>query len=404
MGIHAAALGTGVGLNSGGKTSPGQYVALLLATGLSLVACGETNFATNKKAAGAGEPQDVTVPSSSLELNAKCAATTPLIAAATGPGPWPTTLSSELCPTESSSGLHVAILVDTSYSMRDVDPPFEGNCGRLTAGKALLTSLRATIVDQASARLSIIYFAEKAAVVKRDVLLGSADELMTTNLLCAIESEPTGFTSYKAAFDRLPDLEGNGDLTRLAYFISDGVPTTGGDAAPGFLEDVAESKRRLEIHAAAGADAWAKASAGKDGKPWTLNALFLGNKADYSKYDFDADAYLAGLTGSPTRVGLVSAADLANVMVAMPVGVPGIDPGTVKAVLRIGTSERPLEVLGVTRTHPGTNWQVTVKPFDLPGGTEPQGAPRIAITATDGVGRTVESLTDIRVEPAGDSR
>lgn len=376
-----------------GRSSARLCLLLALLSGAAS-GCGNTSFggSGNKAAPAVAPPPDPR--DYPLTTSCKDDVSTTHILTLDGTGPWTATFTGSLCPAPATTGLHVALLIDVSYSMRGIDPQLEGNCGRFAAGKALLQSLRTTATDPTQVHLSIVHFSSAAVVKVQDVLLSAADAVADVQLFCYSELETTGFTNYKAAFDILPTLMLPSDITRVTYLMTDGVPTTGGDAASGFVDDVDESMRRLARHAEASRQAFFAANIAAAEKPWTLNALFLGSRADYSMYAFDPEAFLAALTGETQRVIVVSQASaLAAAIIALPFGVPGVATGSATATLRHAGQETPLTVTSMAPDTSGATWTFNLSPamLDPTPGLEHE----IVVNATDLAGRPLESRVKI---------
>jgi hypothetical protein len=305
------------------------------------------------------------------------------------------TVSGELCPKLTTVGLHVTLLVDTSKSMRVADPQLEGSCQRLVAARKLVDTLRAQATNPAGIHLSVVHFAVATTVAHRDVTLDGADAITNVETFCAGETSDTGFTNYAAAFAALPELMLESDVTRTAYLITDGVPTTGGDAAPGFVADADESKRRLQIHGEAARAALFAANAAADARPWAVNALFFGGKTDFSAYAFDPAAFLASLTGTASRVAVVGdAAGLPDAITTLPFGMPGLELAKASVTVVADGAPAPATLRALVPDPTGGLWRFDLDPLAASSGD----ALTVTVTAPDAAGGTATATVKIAVK------
>lgn len=287
----------------------------------------------------------------------------------------------QFCP-QSKNRLTVLFIVDYSGSMgRHVpenggaelpgnDPQIGGSCGRLRAAQAILSKIRAEKAPTDIVDVAMVPFA--GGVVTNRVIklmdLASFDALVSKDTFCQYVIQDPSFgvdpinpggivgpsglfgigavdssTNYRAAFTAGQTMLQGVYGRKVAYFISDGQPTSGG------IDPVQ-----------AGIDAGRSMRAAVDNL--VLNGLLLGNVGP------EAKAVLDQVTGSAARVRHAENADqLAREIIAFPEA--SIDPQSGRATLTVApypVAELGLRYLSPDPARPGV-WLYETQPFVLLG-------------------------------------
>jgi hypothetical protein len=208
----------------------------------------------------------------------------------------------EICP-QSFGRLTVLFVVDFSGSMEQSDPrSLFLNCGRLAAANAIVKKIEKDMSEKDDIRIGLISFDDTARVDEQIMPLKDFKSNLNTFELCGANQAAT---NYKSAFDQSRAVLNGIDGNKLVYFISDGMPTLGGDG-PQDNND-AGGKHKL-------GGTQAMQALQQNTPNLTVNAVFL-NKGQTGQAEFD---YLSQLTGNASRVRVASsAAQLADKVVEL---------------------------------------------------------------------------------------
>jgi uncharacterized protein YegL len=217
------------------------------------------------------------------------------------------TVSGEICP-RAFGRINVLFSVDFSGSMDENDP--RGlllGCGRLSAAKAIVKRLEKDGSKGDDIRIGVISFDNGAQVVEPLQSLRDFKSNLSTFKFCGSNN---GYTNYRAAFELSQQVLQNAEGNKLLYFISDGLPTIGGNGD-------ADNLDRNGNHGQAGRVAMQNLRAAIP--DLTVNSVFLSPDQN-SQGAFN---YLAELSGGAERLRVARrAADLAKKVVEL--GIPEV--------------------------------------------------------------------------------
>ena len=230
------------------------------------------------------------------------------------------TVEGELCP-QAFGKLSVLFVVDFSGSMADSDPRKAlqlFSCGRADAATRILDQLKKDMRTGDDVEVGFVSFGDDAKV--ESALRPVKGFAANTFNFCG---SANAATNYKRAFEvarqQLVSAAGN----KVVYFISDGLPTLGGNGP-------ADDSDSTGVHKAAGLQAAQDLKAAIPGL--TLNAVFLGSGNGATS---SAQAYLGQITGDPSHVKVAAdASTLADRIVELSVPQITLDPASATADLR----------------------------------------------------------------------
>jgi uncharacterized protein YegL len=294
------------------------------------------------------------------------------------------TVEGELCP-RAFGKLSVLFVVDFSGSMKDSDPRSAlqlFSCGRAAAATRILDQLKKDMRSGDDVEVGFVSFGDDAKVESalRPIKSFSAN---TFNFCGAAN----GATNYKRAFEVAQGEIASAGGDKVVYFISDGLPTLGGNG-PGDENDASG------VHKAAGLQAAQALIAAVPGV--TLNAVFLG---DGSGANASAQAYLGQITGDAARVKVAAdASKLADSIVALSVPKIELNASGVTAELRsAGYPNAPVSLASFVAdpAKPGA-WRFKTAPFSVYEASGTSVDNLLVIGATDQHGTLHEESLTIR--------
>lgn len=323
----------------------------------------------------------------------------------------------QFCPTAHNK-LTVLFVVDYSGSMgRHVeasgqpespgnDPQINASCGRLRAAQAIIAGIKATARAGDSVQIGMVPFA--GGIVTNRILpivdLPAFEAAVSKDTFCqyVVQDPSFGFdpanpggidgqsnllsnilgvgkvdssTNYSAAFTAAETLLTGVYGRKVAYFISDGEPTSGG--ADPVAAGIAAGKS-LRDHV----------------DNLTLNAVLLGNTVP------SARSVLEQVAGSADRVRVADSADeLAKQIALFPEAT--IDASTGKATLTASPYPRAdlgLHYLNPDATNPSI-WVYETQPFVLLGKPGVETLNIVEVTARGADGTTYNAVVKINYKP-----
>lgn len=317
---------------------------------LGVFACNSSEFSgtTPNKGVRAVKPVSELIPAEQTSVAAKCGETDASKVINLDYDDRKVELRGEICPRVTGK-LTVLFVVDFSGSMAVTDPQNGSGptaCGRSSAANAILKELRTSMGPNDDVRVGFVSFGDKAAIESEPLPVAEVSEDVN---FCGFVTQGT---NYKDAFDAatrtLQDVEGN----KIVYFISDGIPSVGGNAP---FDDQDQSG----AHHTAGAEA----AAGLRQLPNVIvNAVFLDavGLGDANRN------YLAQLTGDPERVKIAANAnELADKIVELSTGEPELQQaGLVASLSAPGFPEREVKIVSFTPSGSGA-WTYVTEPIEL---------------------------------------
>ena len=283
-------------------------------------------------------------------------------------------VTGEFCP-QAPANLTVMFLIDFSLSMynkaesRGNDQLVDGSCGRLDAAKAIIErTQRTTKLLKANVQAGLVGFStDIVGTIDLKDINKFENDLVPGNF-CSGKSR----TNYRAAFETAEEMLEDVEGAKVVYFITDGLPSVGGDAPAGLEEE----------HQTAGKDA--AASLRENISNLTLNTVYLGNT--FEDIDVDPESVLEDLTGDASRVKIVATADkLAEEILELESPPVELDTTTVKARFENGIDQPiPVEITSFKPSSRDEVWSFETKPFEPFAADE--GEPELIIEAlgTDG--------------------
>lgn len=289
------------------------------------------------------------------------------------------TLRGEFCPA-ASNDLTVLFVLDASASMgkhyestssalnSGNDPRQGDSCGRLAAVSAVVAKLK---TDSATVNTNVGLITFAGGVVSTVSLQTTEDFIaaMTVDMACnfvsqgervgyhpqnpgAIRAKVSASTNYASALDAATDMVGGVDGRKVIYFVSDGMPTSGG-ANP----------------AAAGVAAGQRLRGLTD---TTVNGLLLGQSGAAAK------SVMTAVVGGASRVRLAgNASELAAEITKFPAA--SVDGDSLSATFNLNGEE---SVLGVSATAAATPtaFGYTTDAIELPGSPDVAGTTDVSLS------------------------
>ena len=324
-----------------------------------------------------------------------------------------TQVRGQFCP-KATNHLTVLFVVDYSGSMgRHIpasgqpenpghDPQINGSCGRLRAAQAIIADINASRSPGDQIDVGMVPFAG-GIVTNKFIQIQSLDSFaaqVSKDSFCQYVVQDPSFgydpqnpggidgpqgilgigqvdasTNYRAAFTAAESLLGRVYGRKVAYFISDGEPTSGGSDP---VQAGIDAGRSMRDHI----------------DNFTLNGLLLGNEGAA------AQDVLVQVTGSADRVRMAdNADDLAKQIMSFTTA--AIDETSGDATLSVApypTAEIGLHYLGQDASHPGI-WQYETQPFVLLGNPGTTTLNIVDVTARGQDGSTYRSTVTIRYTP-----
>lgn len=304
--------------------------------------------------------------------------------------------------TNTGGPLTVLFILDYSGSMNSNDPPIAGGgCGRLSAGQAIVSKLKAAGPNATkNVQLGLLAFGSDAMPVVNPAPLATFESSLTSKSFCSSEG---GATNYEAAMAAAETMLASRAGAKIIYFISDGLPTVAGTGDP----FGASSMGTKEIYQAGRT---AAASLRQRVSDLTFNAIFLGGSSTSSSPSLDPDTvdpnqYLADIAGSPDHVRVVdSAQDLAaEIKTFEDPGVVALDSASALGTLAAPSfTDRSVKLAQLTPAtgRPGV-WQFSTEPFTLfgPDGKVTQNTVTLTIKGADG--KSYKATAVINFTPGG---
>jgi hypothetical protein len=261
-------------------------------------------------------------------------------------------LGGEFCPT-ATNDLTVLFVLDASGSMgkhyeqstnqlsSGNDPRVGDACGRLAAVNAILGQLQAD--TGVVSNVGVVTFAGGVVAARAPQSMTDFAASLDADLACnfvsqgsrvgyhpenpgAVRASVDASTNYASALDAASDMLANVPGRKVIYFVSDGMPTSGGSNP-----------------VAAGVDAGARLRGLTD---VTVNGLLLGQSGAAAK------SVMTSVVGSADRVRLAgSAGELATEITKFPA--PTLDEKTLSASVTLDGDERSLGVSAKGGSTPG---------------------------------------------------
>jgi hypothetical protein len=242
-------------------------------------------------------------------------------------------IEGQFCPLAPAE-TKVVFLVDFSLSMYDAkkdvgnDPVKDGSCGRLEAVQAIMDKHSNLFLDpNVDAQVGMIAFSKD---IPKTVPLGSPEDFKDHLNADGMCGGTVGGTNYKEAFEEATKMLKGTSGAKIIYFISDGLPTIGGDKELGHYEE----HRDAGLKAAEELNSIEKL---------TFNTLFLGNEFEAAT---DPEEYLDELTPDKSRIKFVSKAEeLAEGILDLEKPPVSLKESTVKGVHVAGDKKENVGIL-----------------------------------------------------------
>ncbi len=296
---------------------------LTIATGLlTAFGCGSNSF---KGGGNNGQKAAAPAPLSGAAsfVNLPCATSgIPSIQTVEGPADKMIQAQGEFCP-NSLAQLSVLFVVDFSGSMRKNDPSNGASCGRLRSAQAIVSRISAKIRPQDTVRSGIVVFSSGSQITAPMQPIQGFQSLLTVDNFCG----SAGATNYGASFQTAQQALAGITGPKAIYFITDGEPSFSQDQT----QDQAAGLSAAQALRAAMPDVG-------------INAVFLNSQGSASA-GFDPKSYLAQITGSIDKVGVVTNADnLAEEILKFALPVANIMEQSARILLRAVSIGQQAEV------------------------------------------------------------
>jgi hypothetical protein len=289
-------------------------------------------------------------------------------------------VTGELCP-KSFGQLNVLFVVDFSGSMDQNDPRnLLLSCGRLAAARAIVKKFEDDMGQGDDVKIGLVSFDDVGRITKP--LQPLKDFKSTLNIFQMCGSNEAA-TNYKAAFDTAAQALTGAQGNKVIYFISDGLPTSGGPGTP-------DNTDAQGIHKAAGLQSSQVLLTGQV----SINAVFL-NKDNSAQA---GAAYLNQITGNPQKVRVANDANqLADKVIELAIPrVNLIDAQASANLVAGGAAPAPIKLVSFKRdaSRPAV-WVYETEPIVLKGTKGTAVLNKVTVTAPGTDNRPHETVAEV---------